>query len=94
MSVPVVLSRIKKVFKFFEQHHATSPENAVPFADVPFSNKWYVERLIDKDVIKRFGEKVYLDLENKNAYLKRKRLMAMGIVFLSLMIIYILFYHK
>lgn len=94
MSAPVLLIRIKKVFKFFEQHNSTSPEKAVQYIDVPFSNKWYVERLIDKGIIKRIGDKVYLDLENKNAYLKRRRLVAIGLIILSIIIILIHFFYK
>jgi len=80
MTIPIPFIRIKRVLKFLEDHNSTSPDKAIPYLEVPFSNKRYVRRLLDKGIIKRAGEKVYLDLENKNAFLKRKRLFAFGIL--------------
>jgi hypothetical protein len=90
MVVPVVMIRVKKIFRFLEERGATSAAAGVPAADVPYSDKWYFRRLIDRGVVRRAGENVYLDLEEKKAWLRNRRRIALGFCLLAIIAVLLL----
>ena len=86
----VIIIRIKRVFSFLRDRHATSPDSAIFESEVPYSQKWYYKRLIDYGAIKRIGSKCYLDDVLAQSYIRdwRKR----GIVFIVVVVSLTCFY--
>ena len=87
MSGAIIARRISKVISYLEERRATSSEKAIPADEVPYSNRWYVKRLVDKNVIRRAGDKYYLDVENARAYIAKRRILVLGCLFVFMIVI-------
>jgi hypothetical protein len=90
MSGAIIARRISKVISYLEERRATSPEKAMPADEVPYSNRWYVKRLVDKNVIRRAGDNYYLDVENARAYIAKRRMLIIGCLIVFMIVIILL----
>lgn len=90
MSAAAIISiRIKRIFNFLRDHRAISPESAIPEIKIPYSNKWYFQRLIRFGAIKQVGEKCYLDEDAAQEYRKSRRLRAFNYLALVLFLYFL-----
>ena len=83
----VIAVRMRRIMNFLRDRGALVPERAVPEAEIPYSNKWYFRRLIEHDVIRQQGDRCYLDEEKAREYLHSRRIRALYLFLLCLLII-------
>ena len=69
----VVIIRIKHIFVFLRERGAVTPASALPTWQVPYSDRWYFERLVHFGAVKTVGNRCYLDEVRAEAYLRRWR---------------------
>ena len=81
----VIMIRVKRVFAFLRDRAALSPETAVPIRDVPYSDKWYFRRLVQRGAVRVDGDRCYLDESSAGLYLRRFRLRALVFTVLALL---------
>ena len=92
----VIAGRIKRIFSFLREQEALSAESAVAESEVPYSDRWYYDRLVRYGAVKRVGEKCYLDETLAQTYIaeRRKRalvfLVSASVVFCLLWLIWTL----
>jgi hypothetical protein len=88
MSAAAVISiRMRRIMDFLRDRGATAPERAIPEAEIPYSGKWYFRRLIDHNVIRQQGDRCYLDEEMAREYRHSRRMRALYLLLLCLIII-------
>jgi hypothetical protein len=88
MSAAAVISiRMRRITDFLRERGATVPERAIPEAEVPYSNKWYFRRLVDHNVIRQQGDRCYLDEEMAREYRHSRRMRALYLFLLFLVMI-------
>lgn len=77
MSGAAVISiRIKRVFKFLRDRGAISPQSAILKSEIPYSNKWYFQRIVKYGAIKQSGSGYYLDEYAAQNYIRSRRIRA------------------
>ncbi len=81
----VIVMRVKRIFSFLRERQATSAESAVAESQVPYSDRWYYRRLVGRGVIKKVGDRCYLDETLARSYLRERQQRAF--VFLVVMIL-------
>jgi hypothetical protein len=89
--VPVHLIKSKKILRFLEKSRAVSRETAIPVSDIPFSNQRTLMGLIEREIVREAGDRVYLDVENMKVYLNRRRTFAFGLIFF-VAVIFLVYY--
>ncbi len=89
----VIHMRVKRVFAFLRDRKAFSADTAIPLSEVPYSDKWYIRRLVKREVIKVHEGNCYLDETAVQLYLKRRRIRIFAFVgvVLLMMFLYLLF---
>ena len=89
----VILLRRRKFVRRFRERRATSPERAIPFADVGMRRSWIFDQMVSRGVFVDGGEDRYwMNEQAAEAFLaaQRKRaLIVMGIL-LVLFLIFLL----
>ena len=83
----VLIIRIKKIFKYMKERNAISSEKAIPVSEIPHSNRWFFKRLVKLNVVKKFNELYYLDVEAAQLYLQTRRKYALILLILVLVLI-------
>lgn len=74
MSAAAVIGmRIKRIFSFLRERGAVSPGSAIPEVAVPYSDRWYYGRLVKYGVVRRLGDRCYLDEALAQSYLRDRR---------------------
>lgn len=81
----VIVIRIKRIFSFLRERRAISPESAVAESQVPYSDRWYYRRLVGRGVIKKVGDRCYLDETLAQSYFRERRKRAF--IFLAIVIV-------
>ena len=79
----VIIVWIKRIFLFLRERGATSPESAIPAAQVPYSDRWYYERLVRYGAVKMVGDRCYLDETLAASYLRSRRKRALTFMVLA-----------
>ncbi len=81
----VIVIRIKRIFSFLRERGAISLESAVAQSQVPYSDRWYFRRLVNRGVVKKVGDRCYLDEALAESYLQDRRKRAF--IFLAVVIL-------
>ncbi len=81
----VIVIRINRILGFLRNRRATSPESAIAELQVPYSDRWYYRRLVDRGVIKKVGDKCYLDETVAQAYLEARRKRALLFITIAIL---------
>ncbi len=81
----VIVVRIKRIFSFLWERQAISPESAIAESQVPYSDRWYYRRLVDRGVIKKVGDRCYLDETAAQAYLEARRKRALLFIAIAIL---------
>ena len=85
----VIMMRIKRILSFLRERRAISPESAVTESQVPYSDRWYYRRLVSRGVIKKVGDKCYLDEVAAQAYLEARRKRALLFVAIAILAFFV-----
>jgi hypothetical protein len=81
----VIIIRIKRIFLFLQEQGATSPEAAIPVAQVPYSDRWYYKRLVRYGAVKMVGDRCYFDEALAASYLQDYRKRALTCTVLAIL---------
>ncbi len=81
----IIHVRVKRVFAYLRDQGALSPESAVPESDVPYHGKWYVRRLVSRGVVRKNGDRWYLDEESARRYLRDRWIRAVIFICIALL---------
>jgi hypothetical protein len=81
----VIMIRIKRIMAYMRDQGATTPDRAIPAADIPYSEKWYFSRLIKNEVIRIHGSSYYMDETAAQDYLATRRKRAIILTLLLLL---------
>ncbi|HNU50225.1 MAG TPA: hypothetical protein PKJ98_04825 [Verrucomicrobiota bacterium] len=89
----VIILRRKKFVRRFKELGATSPERAVPFAEVGMRRSWVFDRMISRGVFVATGDdRFYVNEEAADAFLaaQRRRVRVVGGMLLVAFVIVLL----
>ena len=90
----VIILRRKKFIRRFAEQGATSPDRAIPFADVGMRRSWVFDRMVSRGVFVRLDhDRFYMNQEAARAFLaaqRRRVLTVAGILLVVSVIVVIL----
>lgn len=82
----VIILRRKKFIRRFREHGATSPDHAIPFADVGMRRSWVFDQMISRGVFVEAGNSRYwMDEQAARAFLEAQRRRALIIAAILLL---------
>ena len=93
MSAAVIILRRTQFIRRFAQRGATSPEQAIAFADVGLRRSWIFDQMVARGVLVRVGEdSFYLNAAAATVFLaaQRRRALVIAAILLVLVLIFIL----
>jgi hypothetical protein len=87
----VIILRRKKFIRRFTERGATTPDRAVPFAEVGMRRSWIFDQMVDRGVFVNVGhDRFYMDEQRARAFLDAQRRRA-WIAAVILLIFFLLF---
>lgn len=89
----VIILRRKKFIRRFAEQGATSPDRAIPFAEVGMRRSWIFDQMVSRGVFIHAGQdRFYMDEQAAEAFLgaQRTRARIIGGVLLLLFLIFLL----
>ena len=89
----VILLRRKRFVRRFREHGATSPDKAIPFADVGMRRSWVFDQMVSRGVFVGAGnDRYWMDEPAAEAFLavQRKRALIVTGILLVLFLIFLL----
>jgi len=93
MSAAVIILRHKQFIRRFAQRGATSPEQAIAFADVGLRRSWIFDQMVARGVFVRVGEDSFdLNAAAATVFLaaQGRRALVIAAILLVLILIFIL----
>ncbi len=83
----VIALRRKKFIRRFAERGATSPEKAVPFADLGMRRSWVFDQMVTRGVFVPVGsDRYYMDWPAAEAFLAAQRRRALGIAVVLILV--------
>ncbi len=89
----VIILRRKRFIRRFREQGATSPDRAIPFADVGMRRSWIFEQMVSRGVFVSVGnERYYLNDQAAEEFLdaQRQRALLIAAIMLVVFVIVIL----
>jgi hypothetical protein len=70
----IIMLRRKKLIRRFAEQGATSPDQAIPFANVGVRRSWVFDQMVDRGVFAPVGsDRYYMDESKAQAFLVAQR---------------------
>lgn len=83
----VIIVRRKRLIRRFSERGATSPDRAIPFADVGVRRSWIVEQMVSRGVFVSVGaDRYYMNEQAAGEFLHAQRRRALVVTAILLVV--------